>query len=62
MGGDHNFAVSQNGDIYGWGKNEQGQLGVSLGKDVNIPSKIDLKFLPKFGGKAHTFGTSSNFL
>jgi alpha-tubulin suppressor-like RCC1 family protein len=27
-GGEHIFALSKNGELFGWGRNDQGQLGV----------------------------------
>ncbi len=61
VGGDHNFVISQKGEVWAWGKNDNGQLGVHSGTDYYSPQKVDLKFMPKFGGKAHTFATSGIF-
>lgn len=40
-GGDHIFAKSQLDDIYGWGRNDEGQLGVGFLSDkVEAPTLI----------------------
>ncbi|GFG40937.1 hypothetical protein Cfor_04032 [Coptotermes formosanus] len=39
-GGNHSFAVSRSGAVYGWGKNCFGQLGLSDDKDRSFPSQL----------------------
>jgi len=40
-GGHHTFALSKNGDIYGFGRNEYGQLGNKSFENISIPQKIN---------------------
>ncbi|KAF6718712.1 putative E3 ubiquitin-protein ligase HERC3 [Oryzias melastigma] len=42
-GGDHCFAVSMSGAVFGWGKNKAGQLGLNDKQDRAVPCHI--KFL-----------------
>uniref|UniRef100_A0AAY4APN6 HECT domain-containing protein n=1 Tax=Denticeps clupeoides TaxID=299321 RepID=A0AAY4APN6_9TELE len=42
-GGDHSFAVSLSGAVFGWGKNNAGQLGLNDEQDRAVPCHI--KFL-----------------
>ncbi|KAJ4427740.1 hypothetical protein ANN_25393 [Periplaneta americana] len=39
-GGNHSFAVSKSGAVYGWGKNIFGQLGLSDDNDRHFPSQL----------------------
>ncbi|XP_069702468.1 probable E3 ubiquitin-protein ligase HERC4 isoform X3 [Periplaneta americana] len=39
-GGNHSFAVSKSGAVYGWGKNTFGQLGLSDDNDRHFPSQL----------------------
>ena len=36
----HMFAVADDGGVYGWGRNEKGQLGVGDTKDRKCPTLI----------------------
>lgn len=37
-GGEHIFATSRTNELYGWGRNEEGQLGLGIISDyVNEP-------------------------
>ncbi|MED6240364.1 putative E3 ubiquitin-protein ligase herc3, partial [Ataeniobius toweri] len=42
-GGDHSFALSLSGAVFGWGKNRAGQLGLNDKQDRAVPCHI--KFL-----------------
>ncbi|XP_036789586.1 probable E3 ubiquitin-protein ligase HERC3 isoform X3 [Oncorhynchus mykiss] len=42
-GGDHSFALSLSGAVFGWGKNSAGQLGLNDKQDRSVPCHI--KFL-----------------
>lgn len=40
-GGEHIFAITRNNELYGWGRNEEGQLGLGNISDfVNQPQLI----------------------
>lgn len=57
---EHSFAINSAGDLYGWGANDQGQLGLGLGAaDVLIPTKISNAFSNIFAGYATSFGISN---
>ena len=43
-GENFSLALSQNGEVYSWGINSDGQLGHGHKSDVKIPNKINLKF------------------
>ena len=43
-GYDHSIAITKTNDIYVWGRNDMGQLGLGDYSDRNIPQKLDLKF------------------
>ena len=36
------YAVTKNGSLYSWGKNNEGQLGINSYEDTNIPTKVDI--------------------
>ena len=36
----HMFAVSDEGHVYGWGRNEKGQLGIGDAKDRKCPTLV----------------------
>eukprot|EP00123_Amoebidium_parasiticum_P016693 comp23547_c0_seq1/m.39734 comp23547_c0_seq1/g.39734 ORF comp23547_c0_seq1/g.39734 comp23547_c0_seq1/m.39734 type:complete len:469 (-) comp23547_c0_seq1:310-1716(-) len=38
----HNFAVTQEGDVYAWGRNTNGQLGLGHTRTVHVPAKVAL--------------------
>lgn len=40
LGYDHSAAIAENGDLYCWGHNQDGQLGTGLKEDINTPTKI----------------------
>jgi len=40
-GGDDTCVITADGDVYCWGANDGGQLGVPAGRDRSIPSRID---------------------
>ncbi|XP_062902909.1 probable E3 ubiquitin-protein ligase HERC4 [Mobula hypostoma] len=40
-GGSHSFALSLSGAVYGWGRNEHGQLGLKDKADREIPYSVD---------------------
>src|SRR5207237_1049530 len=42
-GGFHSLALTQNSEIYAWGKNNYGQLGLGDYIDRSIPCKLNLK-------------------
>ncbi|XP_039273158.2 putative E3 ubiquitin-protein ligase HERC4 [Styela clava] len=46
-GGDHVFAVSDRGQVYGWGENQHGQLGLEDSSSNNLLVKVpkSIKFL-----------------
>ncbi len=37
----HMFAVAEDGKVYGWGRNEKGQLGLGHAKDRKCPSLVE---------------------
>ncbi|XP_030644119.1 probable E3 ubiquitin-protein ligase HERC3 [Chanos chanos] len=39
-GGDHSFALSLSGAVFGWGKNNAGQLGLGDNTDRNAPANV----------------------
>ena len=40
-GGEHIFAISRNNELYGWGRNDEGQLGIGYVSDlINEPTLI----------------------
>ncbi len=39
-GGNHGLAISVNGEVYSWGRNNKGQLGLGTLIDINSPQKI----------------------
>lgn len=41
-GGWHSFALSEFGDLYAWGWNNHGQLGINESNDFSIPTLVDL--------------------
>ncbi|XP_051983066.1 probable E3 ubiquitin-protein ligase HERC3 [Xyrauchen texanus] len=40
-GGDHSFALSLSGAVFGWGKNNSGQLGLGDTKDRHVPTVVN---------------------
>ena len=46
VGSMHCLAVTEDGEVYGWGRNEQGQLG-----DMTIQSRPEPAVLPGLDGK-----------
>ncbi|XP_051982239.1 probable E3 ubiquitin-protein ligase HERC4 [Xyrauchen texanus] len=40
-GGDHSFALSLSGAVFGWGKNNCGQLGLGDTKDRHVPTVVN---------------------
>jgi tRNA A-37 threonylcarbamoyl transferase component Bud32/ATP-dependent protease HslVU (ClpYQ) peptidase subunit len=42
-GGNHSIALTENGCIYSWGNNEDGQLGIGNTKNSNTPKQIEMK-------------------
>uniref|UniRef100_A0A3Q2FPX5 RCC1-like domain-containing protein n=1 Tax=Cyprinodon variegatus TaxID=28743 RepID=A0A3Q2FPX5_CYPVA len=57
-GGDHSFALSVSGGVFGWGRNNCGQLGLGGTKDVFTPTCVSSLNLKKTSdiccGKDHT--------
>jgi alpha-tubulin suppressor-like RCC1 family protein len=56
-GSGHSLAISASGDVYGWGKNNIGQLGVSTATTITTAEKLDLgsdlqKFAEASAGKS----------
>ena len=39
--GGHSFALTTDGDLYAWGRNDQGQLGLGDNDDRDVPVRID---------------------
>ncbi|KAL2098053.1 hypothetical protein ACEWY4_007260 [Coilia grayii] len=39
-GGDHSFALSLSGAVFGWGKNTAGQLGLGSKNDIPVPVQV----------------------
>lgn len=54
-GGDHSLAIDEEGNIWGWGYNHYGQLGIETGGDSE-PQKIisELKFKKISAGGSHS--------
>ncbi|KAI5616863.1 putative E3 ubiquitin-protein ligase HERC4 [Silurus asotus] len=40
-GGDHSFALSLSGAVFGWGRNSAGQLGLGHTEDIYIPTCVN---------------------
>ncbi|XP_060782471.1 probable E3 ubiquitin-protein ligase HERC4 [Neoarius graeffei] len=40
-GGDHSFALSLSGTVFGWGRNSAGQLGLGHTKDMYVPTCVN---------------------
>ncbi|MGH0164434.1 UNVERIFIED_CONTAM: hypothetical protein FKN15_061376 [Acipenser sinensis] len=56
-GGDHSFAVSLSGAVFGWGRNHAGQLG--LNDEQEVVGALDAqKIVAVSCGKAHTLAVS----
>uniref|UniRef100_A0A3P9LC48 Probable E3 ubiquitin-protein ligase HERC4 n=1 Tax=Oryzias latipes TaxID=8090 RepID=A0A3P9LC48_ORYLA len=57
-GGEHSFALSVSGSVFGWGRNDCGQLGLGDSQDRCTPTSVDSLNLKKttsiFCGKDHT--------
>uniref|UniRef100_A0A3B5N1Q4 RCC1-like domain-containing protein n=1 Tax=Xiphophorus couchianus TaxID=32473 RepID=A0A3B5N1Q4_9TELE len=57
-GGDQSFALSVSGGVFGWGRNDCGQLGLGDTKDMYTPACVQSLNLKKTGdiscGKDHT--------
>ncbi|XP_030644117.1 probable E3 ubiquitin-protein ligase HERC4 [Chanos chanos] len=73
-GGDHSFALSLSGAVFGWGKNNAGQLGLGDNTDRDVPINVSSLNLKKIiliscggghtatltkGGLVFTFGSGS---
>ncbi|KAM6971949.1 putative E3 ubiquitin-protein ligase HERC3 [Aplochiton taeniatus] len=73
-GGDHSFALSLSGTIFGWGKNTAGQLGLGDASNRDVPVHVEYLSLKKVvfiscgeehtatltkGGVVFTFGKGS---
>lgn len=65
----HSVAITTNGDAYGWGRNETGQLGLGYTSAVvPLPTKLSIgdddsiKFVGAGVGKYHTILVGSNGL
>ena len=41
-GADHSLALNSNGQVYGWGENEQGQLGLGDSESRNKPTLLSM--------------------
>jgi alpha-tubulin suppressor-like RCC1 family protein len=39
-GGSDSFAVDSNGDVWGWGNNDEGQVGTGSSSDVLHPVEV----------------------
>ncbi|MDZ5145198.1 RCC1 domain-containing protein [Microbacterium testaceum] len=48
------FAVTTAGDVYAWGRNGRGQLGIGSGVDQNIPVKVSGTYKSVAAGDLHT--------
>jgi alpha-tubulin suppressor-like RCC1 family protein len=46
--GDHTFALSNTGRVFGWGGNASGQLGISGSQDSTVPKQVLDPLLPTF--------------
>ncbi|MCH8330951.1 MAG: PKD domain-containing protein, partial [Bacteroidetes bacterium] len=42
IGYDQSFGIKYNGEIFAWGDNDWGQLGIGTVQDINVPDKINL--------------------
>ena len=61
----HMFAVTEDGEVYGWGRNEKGQLGLGDTKDRKCPTKIKdingYKVVKAATGKNHSLFLTGEF-
>lgn len=55
-GYDHSLAIDSQGNIWAWGRNNYGQLGITLPLDYNYPQRLkhEGKFVAIEGGHWHT--------
>lgn len=62
----HSVAITADGEAYGWGRNENGQLGLGMSSAVvPLPTPLtvsddDVKFVGAATGKTHTILVGSN--
>jgi len=58
----HNFAISEKGEVYGWGLNSFGQLGLGHDKNVDspqlIPALTKLDIVEMAAGSFHSLALS----
>jgi len=47
-GGDQSFALAENGDLYAWGGNENGELGIEEEEEISEPKLLHLGFQVSF--------------
>ncbi|MCL2173995.1 IPT/TIG domain-containing protein, partial [Candidatus Saccharibacteria bacterium] len=71
-GGSHTLALDENGNLYAWGRNNSGQLGIDNTTDSNLPIKISggvvagspltvgLKITQIAAGTSHTLALDEN--
>ena len=57
------FILTENKNIYSWGHNSDGELGLGDNKDRNIPTIIsEFKSISIFAGRYHSIALDGNFL
>lgn len=63
-GAEHTVAITEDGDLYGWGWGRYGNLGLGDRKDRNIPEKVSIisgeKMVQVACGWRHTISVSSS--
>jgi len=62
-GGDHTLAIAQNGDLYSWGRNFYGQLGLGDATDRNTPVHVNngsRKYKAIAASQHHSFAIAEN--
>ncbi|KAF4672272.1 hypothetical protein FOL47_000716 [Perkinsus chesapeaki] len=55
LGSSHSMALSQDGDVWGWGSNERGQLGLGYGGENIRPVRLPIKNAVRISaGRTHS--------
>jgi len=63
VGGGHILAIAQNGDLYSWGSNGYGQLGLGNNTDRNLPQHVSAggrKYKAISAGSMHSLAIAEN--
>ena len=58
--GYHTFALTENGDLYGWGRNDYGQLGIGTSTYSPTPILLNTAVVDIFAGETFSYILKSN--